>query len=155
MVGFLAGRDRLRSRRLHVHIKNRLQTDDRFRTVRLRVATPEEPGPYRVVADTRRGQFVDPTWSDRTARLEIGFRLPTESTHEHYWINWIEPDREVLVAWHQDRGHADLGPDHLQVEGPDVNVRHESAVFLDEHPMAVVEARLDQLSSTLEAHTAD
>lgn len=155
MVTFLAGRDKLGPRRLHDRIKNRLQTDHRFENVRRRIASPEEPGPYRVVADTRFGAVTDVETADQSARLELGFRLATETDYEYYWINWIEPDREVLVAWHQDADHPDLGPVHLQVNRRGTPVRHDPAVFVDEHPMAVVEARLDQLPSALRQHVLE
>lgn len=50
-----------------------------------------------------------------------------------------------MVGWHQDADHANLGPVHLQVTQNDAPVEHESGTFIDEHPMAVVVARLDRL----------
>lgn len=150
MVVFLAGRDNIRIRQLHRRIKNRFQSDDRFDMAQLRVAEPRDPGPYRAVGHVDAQRFLDDSSSPvRTARIEVGFQLPNHRSHECYWINWIEPDRNVLFGWHQDDEHPDLGPVHLQVNQGETTIDHESAVFIDEHPMAVVEARLQQLPDAL------
>ena len=75
----------------------------------------------------------DGTHPAATARVEIGFRLQTRESHEHYWINWIEPERELLVGWHQDDTHDDLGPVHLQVNDGATAVDHRRAQFIDSH----------------------
>jgi hypothetical protein len=80
-----------------------------------------------------------------TARVEIGFQLQTGEPHEYYWFNWIEPDRSLLVGWHNDDTHDDLGPVHLQVNDGATPVSHESAEFIDSHPLDVVERRLHLL----------
>ena len=80
-----------------------------------------------------------------TARVEIGFRLQTGEPHDSYWFNWIEPDRSLLVGWHQEDTHDDLGPVHLQVTDGATPVAHEPAEFIDSHPLDVVERRLNSL----------
>lgn len=151
MVVFLADRTNLQARQLHRRIRNRFQSDDRFDTVQLRVAEPREPGPYRVVTRVDpRGFLEDPSYPVTTARIETGFQLDTEADHEYYWFNWIEPDRGALLGWHRDRDHPDLGPTHLQCDRGETAVDRERATFLDEHPMAVFEARLRQLPDALE-----
>lgn len=150
MALFLAGREHIRIRQLHRRIKNRFQSDDRFETVRFRVAEPRDPGPYRVIGDVDAQRFLaDTTSSTTTARIEIGFQIPDRSSHEWYWFNWIEPDRQFLLGWHRDGDHPNLGPTHMQVNQGGTAVDHESAVFIDKHPMAVVEARLQQLPNAL------
>jgi hypothetical protein len=150
MVVFLADRDNIRIRQLHRRIKNRFQSDDRFDVARLRVAQPREPGPYRAVGQVDAQRFLDDSsYPIHTARIEVGFQLPSHRSHERYWFNWIESDRTVLVGWHQDDTHPDLGPVHLQVNQGATTIDREPAAFIDQHPMAVVEARLQQLPATV------
>ena len=148
MVVFLANRANLQSKRLHDRIQNRLGGE--FESVRRRRAAPREPGPYRAVADMNpRRFFDDDAYPATTARIEIGFRLQTGDPDEHYWFNWIEPDRSLLVGWHRDDTHDDLGPVHLQINDGAMPVAHESAEFIDSHPLDVVERRLNSLQDAV------
>jgi hypothetical protein len=144
MVVFLANRANLQSKRLHDRIQNRLS--GAFDNVRRRRAEPREAGPYRVVADGNPRQFLgDDEYPVTDARVEIGFQLQTGDPYEYYWFNWIEPDRSLLVGWHQDDTHDDLGSVHLQVNDAATPVAHEPAQFTDSHPLDVVEQRLNSL----------
>ena len=144
MVVFLANRANLQNKRLHDRIQNRLSGE--FENVRRRRAEPREAGPYRVVAEVDPCQFLgDDEYPVATARVEIGFQLQTGEPREYYWFNWIEPDRSLLVGWHQDDTHDDLGPVHLQVNDSATPVAHAPAEFIDSHPLDVVERRLDSL----------
>jgi hypothetical protein len=144
MVVFLANRANLQSKRLHDRIQNRLS--GAFENVRRRRGEPREAGPYRVVAEVDPRQFLgDDEYPVTTARVEIGFQLQTGEPHEYYWVNWIEPDRSLLVGWHQDDTHDDLGEVHLQVDDGATPIAHESAQFIDSHPLDVVEHRLTSL----------
>ncbi|EJN56887.1 hypothetical protein [Halogranum rubrum] len=149
---FLANRDGLRNKRLHRRIKNRLQSDSAFSAVQLRVATHRELGPYRVVAETDpRTLFDDSNYPTQEARLEVGFDVEGATDYDYYWFNWVEPGRSLLLGWHQDDDHPEHGPVHLQVNDSSTAVDRKPAEFIDEHPMAVVEARLAQLPDTLDA----
>ncbi len=130
MVGFLANRANLQSKRLPDRIQNRLGGE--FESVRRRRAEPREAGPYRVVADVN-PRLDDDEYPVTAARVEIGFQLQTREPHEYYWFNWIEPDRSLLVGWHQDDTHDGLGPVHLQVNDCATPVAHEPAEFIDSH----------------------
>jgi hypothetical protein len=144
MVVLLANRANLQNKRLHDRIQNRL--GGTFENVRRRRAEPREAGPYRVVAEVDPRQFLDDDeYPVTTARVEIGFQLQTGEPYEHYWFNWIEPDRSLLVGWHQDDTHDDLGLVHLQVNDGATPVAHEPAEFVDSHPLGVVERRLNSL----------
>jgi len=150
MVVFLANRANLQSKRLHDRIQNRLS--GAFESVRQQRAEPREAGPYRVVAEVDPRQVLgDDEYSITAARIEIGFQLQTGEPHEYYWFNWIEPDRSLLVGWHQDDTHDDLGPVHLQVNDGATPVAHEPAPFIDSHPLDVVERRLTSLPDAVRA----
>jgi hypothetical protein len=145
---FLANRANLQSKRLHDRIQNRLSGE--FDNVRRRRAEPRESGPYRVVAAVDPRQFIgDETHPVTSARVEIGFRLQTGKPHEYYWFNWIEPERSLLVGWHQDDTHDDLGAVHLQVNDSATAVAHKPAQFIDSHPLDVVERRLGSLRDAI------
>jgi hypothetical protein len=148
MVVFLANRANLQSKRLHDRIQNRLSSE--FDNVRRRRATPREAGPYRVVAEVDSHQFLgDDEYSVTSARVEIGFQLQTGDPYEYYWFNWIEPERSLLVGWHQDDTHDDLGPVHLQVNDGATPVAHEPAQFIDSHPLDVIERRFTSLRDVI------
>lgn len=147
---FLAGRGHVQTRELHRRIRNRFQSDTDFGTVRLRITGPREPGPYRVVAETDPQGFTDDTsYPVTTARIEVGFELEWPTGNDSYWFDWIEPDRNFMLGWHQDSDHGNLGPVHIQVNQNEAPIDHGSGTFIDEHPMAVVAARLDQLPDAL------
>jgi len=148
MVVFLANRANLQSKRLHDRIQNRLS--GAFENVRRRRTEPREAGPYRVVGDVNPRQFLhDDEYPATTARVEIGFQLQTGEPHEYYWFNWIEPERRLLVGWHQDDTHDDLGPVHLQVNDGETAVAHEPAQFIDAHPLDVVERSRNSLRDAI------
>lgn len=150
MVVFLADRADVQARQLHRRIRNRFRTDGYFEAVQFRIAEPREPGPYRVVARTDPRLFLDDEgYPVETARIEVGFELGAGGDHDHYWFNWIEPVRDFLLGWHQDDDHPDLGPAHVQVSQDGEPVEHRSATFVDAHPMAVLEARVNQLGGAL------
>lgn len=148
MTVFLANRANLQSKRLHDRIQNRLS--GRFENVRRRLAEPREAGPYRIVGEVDARQFLeDGGYPVSAARVEIGFQLQTGEPHEYYWFNWIEQERSLLVGWHQDETHADLGPIHLQVNDDTTAVAHHPASFIDSHPLDVVERRLASLPAAV------
>ena len=148
MVVFLANRANLQSKRLHDRIQNRLSGT--FEHVRRRRAEPREAGTYRVVADVDPRQFLgDNEYPVSDARVEIGFQLRTSDPYEYYWFNWIEPERSLLVGWHQDDTHDDLGQVHLQVNDGATAVDHQRTQFIDSHPLDVVEQRLNSLPDTV------
>ncbi len=152
MVVFLAGRGTIQTRELHRRIKNRFQSATDFGTVQLRVTGPREHGGYRVAAETNPQRFLgDDSYQVATARIEVGFELAGQTEADRYWFNWIEPDRNFLLGWHQDSDHPDLGPIHIQVNQNETTIERESATFMDKHPMAVLEARLDQLPAALDS----
>ncbi|MFT4922493.1 MAG: hypothetical protein ACI8XM_001708 [Haloarculaceae archaeon] len=150
MVVFLANRANLQSKRLHDRIQNRLSGE--FENVHRRRAERREAGPYRVVGDVNPRQFLDDDeYPVTTARVEIGFQLRTSDPCEYYWFNWIESERSLLVGWHQDDTHDDLGPIHLQVNDGASAVDHQRAQFIESHPLDVVEQRLDSLHDAVVA----
>lgn len=154
MVVFLANRANLQARRLHDRIANRLR--GHCETVQRRRAEPHELGPYRVVGAVTPRRFLGvDSYPTDSARIEIGFRLETEVSHEHYWCNWIESDRQLAVGWHQDGSHEEWGPVHLQLDSGESVVDRQAATFIDAHPLAVVARRLVSLPEVVQSVTWD
>lgn len=152
MVVFLANRQNLQTKRLHKRLKNRLRAESEFSNARLERASSRDPGAFRAKADANPRRFLDnPEYPTAGARLVVGFNLFTPHAHEHYWLNWIEPDRNLLVGWHQDEMHPELGEIHVQVNDGDTAVAHESARFIDSHPLDVFEQRLEALPTLVES----
>jgi hypothetical protein len=152
MTVFLANRENLQTRRLHDRISSRLQSDPAFTAVRRERTSARDPGAYRVVAGTDPESFLDvSSYPTSDARIEVGFDLAVSDSDEHYWFNWLEPTRGLLVGWHRDATHEDLGPVHLQVNDGGESVVHEPATFFDAHPLAVVERRLATLPTVVRA----
>mgnify|MGYP000530742806 FL=1 len=150
MVIFLADRGHIQTRGVHVRIKNRFQSDGDFSTVQFRATSPREPGPYRVEAKTDpRTLLGEDSYPVTDARIEVGFAPGGQGRRDRYWFNWVEPERNFLLGWHQDSGHPALGPVHVQVNQHDAVIEREAASFIDKHPMAVTEARLAQLRDAL------
>ena len=139
-------------RNLHrVHLARELQKDDRFDTVEFRLADPREAGNYRVVGSTKtRWILDDPTYPATDARLEIGFTDSKQDTDYWYWFNWIEPERSVMLGWHRDGDHPDLGPTHVQLNQGDSVVARRVVETIDGHPGAIFHARLEQLPRLLQ-----
>lgn len=148
---FLAKRDGLNHKRIHRRIKNRLQSDSLFNFVQLRVSTHREPGPYRVIAKTDPREFLeDSSYPVKTVRLEIGFDVEVSIDNDFYWFSWVEPERSLVLGWHQDDDHPEYGEVHFQLDQSDSDTLRESAEYIEKHPMAVVEARLDQLPDVVQ-----
>lgn len=145
---FLAGRDRYTQRSLHRDVHARLDKQAGCEKVRYR---PSRRRPQFVIADVDPVTFLRQNYPVDRARLELRFWYSVSVGHEYYRINWVEPTRNLMVGFHQDADHPDLGPCHVQLDydGATIN-RHETA-FLDAHPLSVLDERLRRLPTVLDA----
>nr|WP_241964420.1 hypothetical protein [Halorubrum sp. 48-1-W] len=112
---------------------------------------PSRRRPRYVVADVDPTTFLSDAYDVETARLEVRFWYPPGVDHEYYRINWVEPDRNLMVGFHQDADHPDRGPCHVQLDYEDVPVDRHGVAFLDAHPLAVLDDRLRQFSSAIDS----
>lgn len=145
---FLAGRDRYTQRSLLRDVHNRLTNQAGCEDVRYR---PSQRRPRYVIADVDPTTFMGNSYVAETARLEIRFWYPAGVNHEYYRINWVEPDRNLMLGFHQDADHQNLGPCHIQLDYENTPVDRYSASFLDTHPLAVLDERLQQLPGALKS----
>jgi hypothetical protein len=149
---FLANRANIQAKRLHRRLKHRLQTVPLYSSVRLKRADARDPGRYRVTAETTPETFIDvASYPTPSARIEVGFDVFTPESYDYYWLSWVEPDRNLLVGWHQDETHSEFGPVHLQVNDGEKPVARESATFVDSHPLDVFSRRLADLPNVVKS----
>ena len=145
---FLAGRDRYTQRTLLRTVHDRLSKHAGCENIRYR---PSRRRPRQVLADVETTVFVGGPYETDTARLAARFWYPQEGDDEYYRLNWIEPERDLMLGFHRDADHTDLGPCHVQIDYEGRTVARHAADFLNEHPLAVLEDRLRKLPALLGA----
>jgi hypothetical protein len=144
---FLAGRDRYTQRTLLRDVHDRLTNQPGCEDVRYR---PSRRRPRYVIAEVDPLAFLGRSTPVERARLEIRFWYPAGVDHEYYRINWVEPERNLMLGFHQDGDHPELGPCHIQLDYGNELIDRYEAEFLDAHPLSVLEDRLQQLPSALD-----
>lgn len=145
---FLAGRDRYTQRTLLRDIHDRLMNQAGCADVRYR---PSRRRPRYVVADVNTEAFLGGSYGSDGARLEIRFWYPADVEYEYYRINWIDQERQLMLGFHQDADHEELGPCHVQLHYEETPVERREATFLDAHPLSVLDERLQQFPTALAA----
>ncbi|MGQ3330804.1 hypothetical protein [Halorubrum sp. FL23] len=145
---FLAGRDRYTQRTLLHDVHDRLTRQAGCEDVRYR---PSRRRPRYVIAGVDPTTFLGNSYDAEAVRLEIRFWYPAGIDNEYYRINWVEPDRNLMIGFHQDADHPDLGPCHIQLNHEDTPVDRYGVAFLDAHPLAVLDDRLQQFTTAVEA----
>lgn len=154
---FFANRANLDKRTLLGRLNKRLQTQVDAENA------PIEQVWYHTSAGNKVGvrATVDaPTFLGRSypveeAELQVRFDFPPDREFDCYRIQWVESERELMVGWHQDGTHPDLGECHFQVDYRGETVQRAEAAFLDVHPLNVFDRRTDDLVDVLDALTWD
>lgn len=154
---FLANRTNLEKRTILTRIHNRLQTQ-----------VPDEESPvtqvwYQTSKANKIGvratltpeEFLQTSYPVAEAELQASFDFPQADSYDFYRIQWVESDRELMLGWHQDETHTDLGKCHFQIDYQGETVQRETATFLDSHPLNVFDQRIDALVDVLTALTWD
>lgn len=144
---FLANRANLDTRHLLSRLHNRLQTqvtaeDSPIEQVWYHTSAGNKVG---VRATLNASRFLGTTYSVEEAELHVSFDFPPNRPYDFYKIQWVEPERERMLGWHQDETHMDLGECHFQIDYRGETVQRESATFLDSHPLNVFDQRIDHL----------
>lgn len=154
---FLANRTNLGRRTLLTRLHNTLQTRVENES------SPIERVWYHTSAGNKVGvrarvdapRFLGRSHAAAQAELHATFDFPPSLEYDCYTIQWIEPDRRLMVGWHQDETHMAYGECHFQVDVGGDTVQRHPASFLDTHPLNVFDARVDQLGTILDALTWD
>jgi hypothetical protein len=150
---FLANRANLDGRtlltRLHTQLQTQVPADD----------TPVDQVWYHTSAGNKVGvratirpsKFLDAPYPVDEATLHVSFDVPPTAEYDYYRIQWIEPEREFMVGWHQDETHPDLGPCHMQLDYRGETVQRAEVEFIDRHPRNVFDRRIDDFVAVLDA----
>jgi len=154
---FLANRANLDTRTLLSRIFNQLQTQvsadgSSVKQVWYHTSTGNKVGVRAAIAPSL---FLGVSYPVDEAELQISFDFPQTCSYDFYRIQWVESDRNLMVGWHQDETHMELGECHFQIDHRGKTVQREEAAFLDVHPLNVFDHRIDDLVDVLEALTWD
>jgi hypothetical protein len=152
---FLANRANLDKRTLLTRIHNRFQSqvpteDSPVEQVWYQTSTGNKIG---VRATVTPDAFLNTSYPAEEAELQISFDFPQTHSYDFYAIQWVESDRDLMVGWHQDETHMNLGECHFQIDYRAETVQRSTAEFLDVHPLNVLDQRLDDLGTVLDALT--
>lgn len=143
---FLANRGNLTKAKLYEAIRHRLGKEPGCYSVRVR---PSRARPRTVETSINPEEFLSQEYAVDDATLVVRFSYPRCMEHEYYVVEWSEAKRDVGIGWHQDESHPGLGECHFQIDHAGATVDRRSATFVDEHPLEVLETRLDQLRTVL------
>lgn len=151
---FLANRVTLDKRTLLTRIHNQLQTQTGSDTPGEHVQYyPSKANKLKVRATIRPTRFLGASYPVCTVELHVSFDFPTEHSSDFYQIQWVDRDRELMMGWHQDETHADLGKCHFQLNHHSDTIHRTEAAFLDRHPRNVFDHRIAQLVDVVNALT--
>lgn len=143
---FLANRGNLTKAKLYEAIRRRLGKEPGCYAVRTR---PSRARPRTIEVRVEPEEFLAQEYAVGDATVTVRFSYPRSVEYEYYVIEWSEADRDVGIGWHQEEDHPDLGECHFQIDHAGATVDRRSATFVDEHPLEVLESRLDQLRAVL------
>lgn len=152
---FFANRANLDKRTLLTRLHNQLQTqvskdDNPIERVWYQTSTGNKVG---VCATLTPEKFLRAVYPVDEAELQVSFSFPSNFNYDFYKIQWVEPEREFMVGWHQDETHTDLGECYIQLDCQGETVQREEATFLDRHPRNVADQRAEDLVDVLNAIT--
>jgi hypothetical protein len=143
---FLANRGNLTKAKLYEAIRRRLDMEPGCYAVRVR---PSRARPRTIETRVVPDEFLGRAYAVDDATLTVRFSYPRAVDYEYYVVEWSEGARDAGIGWHQDEDHPDLGECHFQIDHAGETVDRRSATFVDEHPLEVLETRLDQLRAVL------
>lgn len=150
---FLANRANLDTRtllgRLHNTLQTRVEKDESpIERVWYHTSSGNKVG---VRAQVDAPAFVGDPHATDTAELHVSFDFPSTHGYDFYKVQWVEPGRSLMLGWHQDERHTDLGECHFQLDFDGETLQREAAEYLDAHPLNVFDQRVDRLVEVLDA----
>lgn len=150
---FLANRANLDKRTLLTRLHNRLGTqvtteDSPVEQVWYHTSSGNKSG-VRATIDAP--TFLRTAYPVDEAELHVTFDFPPNREYDFYNLQWIEPERNLMIGWHQDETHMDLGECHFRIDYQGTTVQRNAATFLDTHPLNVFDQRIDHLVEILDS----
>lgn len=150
---FLANRANLDKRtlltRLHTYLQTQVTSEvSPIEQVRYHTSAGNKIG---VRATINAPVFLGTTYAVEEANLHVSFDFPPNRTYDFYRLQWVEPERDLMLGWHQDESHMDLGECHFQLDCRGETVQREAATYFDLHPMNVFEKRINHLVELVDA----
>ena len=148
----LANRANLDKRTLLTRLHNRLQTqastgDSSVEQVWYHTSAGNKIGVRATIAAPT---FLDSEHPVDEAELHVSFAFPSNYSYDFYKIQWVESERDLMIGWHQDETHHDLGECHFQIDYCGNTVQRDESTFLDSHPLNVFEQRTEDLVTVLD-----
>lgn len=95
--------------------------------------------------------FLGTAYPLEEAELHVSFDFPANRPYDFDKIQWVEPEREFMLGWHQDETHMDLGECHLQLDYQGETVQRDAAACIDTHPLNVFDRRITDLVELVDA----
>ena len=144
---FLANRANLDKRTLLSRLHKRLQTQtdtesSPIKQVWYHTSFGSKTG-VRCTLDT--STFLETTYPVDEAELHAAFDFPPNQAYDFYKIQWVESERNLMLGWHQDETHMDIGECHFQLDHQGKTIQRDAARFLDTHPLNVFDQRTGHL----------
>lgn len=143
---FLANRGNLTKAKVYGSIRQRLSKEPGCYAVQVR---PSRARPRTIECRVKPEEFLGQAYAVDEATMRVQFSYPRSVEYEYYVVEWSEEERDVGLGWHQDEDHPDLGTCHFQIDHAGATIDRGPATFVDEHPLTVLESRLDQLRTVL------
>ena len=149
---FLANRTNLDKRTLLSRLHNRLQTqtstaESPIKQVWYHTSAGNKVGVRAVIEAS---QFLDHEYPVDDAELHVSFAFPSNYSYDFYKIQWVESKRDLMLGWHQDETHMDLGNCHFQIDYRGETVQRDPSAFIDSHPLNVFEQRTAAVVTVLD-----
>lgn len=150
---FLANRANLDKRTVLTRLHTKLQTqatagDSSVERVWYHTSTGNKVG---VRATINPELFLGTSYPVETAELQVSFDFPSDYEYDLYTIQWVESERDLMLGWHQDATHMDLGKCHFQLDYRGKTVQRAGVSYIDAHPLNVFDQRVGDLVGVLEA----
>lgn len=73
--------------------------------------------------------FLNTTYPVDQAELQVSFDFPPNRPYDYYKIQWVESERSLMLGWHQDETHMELGECHLQLDYQGETEQRDAASF--------------------------
>lgn len=143
---FLTAHKRYTQWTLHRHVHTRLSKQPGCSDVRY---APSRTRRRFVRATVDPATFLGREYATDEAMLEVRFWNLGGQGDDCYRINWVESSHNLMMGFHRDEDHPELGACHIQLDHSNRTIDRREVTHLDAHPLDVFDSRLQQLPDAL------